>query len=462
MTAAQKAGARLLFQFIVLVLIIITMGLHWLFLRFKEMRTGIRIRRISSFRRSDSYQLGNPGKKSTSVHFESISAQYFPVIVRFISIAYTTAVLVPLEMLQCIRREDGSLVWWFDAKETCYSSWQYGAFIAIAILIPLPLVLGIIMYYRILAPHSRIDVSEWRITTQAVLSKSFRDERRWWLSVSLYRRLIIVIAYTSFTDFAWRAMAMTVLCIIFLGLNLLVRPFQSRVTHTAESCSLFVLCLLSVAASPQLSHLQFGATRALSDEMALEAVQLFLILLPIVAYAVLSTRRIGRKVLRKLLSADSAAVRSLGDNNNAPEVIRSKSGEAEIEMSPPVGKRQTSVPGAFERFADSTPPQGGTAVESARKYYPDERMYVPEVEDSIYENQGNGTEVGRGVGVCDVIDEEGVEDGAETLSNPANADCNICRKLRESGGSDLSPEEMRMLCVDSAWESEICPMHRFC
>ena len=136
------------------------------------------------------------------------SLQYFGVLVRFVTIAYTTLILVPLQMLQCVDIS-GRLVWWFDASVSCYEQpFQKAAIFAVAMLCPLPFVCMIAMQR-----WSGSDLAPWQQEVARVLSNGYTDKRRWWLGVSLLRRLLLVITFVNVQDLAWRSVTTTVLCI---------------------------------------------------------------------------------------------------------------------------------------------------------------------------------------------------------------------------------------------------------
>lgn len=152
-------------------------------------------------------------------------------------------------------------------------------------------------------------VAMWRIAADKQLCTGFREERRWWLGMSMYRRLIVVIVYTTITDQVWRSLTMTSVCCVFVAMNLGLRPFANRMTHWVETVSLVVLCALSATAAPQLARAEFGSGLAISREGGLEALQIVLIMIPGAMWVGVS---IGQKIMmilqeRKLSKLDAAS-----------------------------------------------------------------------------------------------------------------------------------------------------------
>ena len=91
-----------------------------------------------------------------------------------------------------------------------------------------------------------------------LLGNGYKESRRWWLGVSLYRRFLVVLIYTQARDGVTRGALMTVASVCFLVGQVWLEPFKERVTNVAESVSLVCLCVLSVLAEPQLSLQYFG------------------------------------------------------------------------------------------------------------------------------------------------------------------------------------------------------------
>ncbi len=126
MTASQKSAAQMLFQAVVLCAIGVTFIGH-----------GV-------VKRSLLFWDVN-GRLATIIKITSLRAIYMPVVVDFLGIAYITMVLVPLQMVQCVLI-DGRLVWAMDGSQECYEAWQEGAFVAITVLSPVPLLVIVMMH----------------------------------------------------------------------------------------------------------------------------------------------------------------------------------------------------------------------------------------------------------------------------------------------------------------------------
>ena len=202
-------------------------------------------------------------------------------VFRFLTIAYTTLALVPLQFLQCVEL-GGARVWWFDASVQCYeAAWQKAAFCAVAVLYPVPVVTIVVLQRW---AKARAGLSGWRQAVQRVLTSGVRKDRGWWIGVSLLRRLLFVIVYTGVTDRNWRSLGTTVLCLFFVALNLKVAPFENAAAQRLETVSLVVLGVLSASTGPALSRVQYGSRESMSDERALEWVQLVLTVVPVAGF----------------------------------------------------------------------------------------------------------------------------------------------------------------------------------
>ena len=225
--------------------------------------------------------------------------RYLGAFIRFVTIAYTTLILVPLQMLQCVTISD-ELVWWFDANVVCYEPpFQKAAIFAVAILCPLPLVCMFVMQ------RWTADLAPWQQEVVRVLSNGYRDKRRWWLGVSLLRRLLLVVTFVTVQDKTWGSVATTVLCIgnagflslslhtmllsvtVYVVLNLRLQPFETPSTHRFETVSVTLLAILAASSGPALAKKQYGTTAGMKHREEFEWVQLVCAVGPIVLYVLL-------------------------------------------------------------------------------------------------------------------------------------------------------------------------------
>ena len=261
MTTSQKIGSRMLLQGVICLAIVVTYIVHF----------GCWKARIHRW---------------FDDHRPHIS-HYIATWIRFCTIAYTTLVLVPLQMIQCVDiGDEHKNVWWWDASVECYRGWQKAGFAAIGILSPLPLFV-ILLLWKKWKGEEVLD-SKWKKGIYRVLSGPYREERRWWLGVSLYRRLMMVVVYSTITDLNWRAMSASGLCVIFLVMNYVMQPFRNAVTHRSECGSLLLLCMISILSSPQLSQIEFGTTSSIFGEEGLEWIQFLIGIGPAAGYVILS------------------------------------------------------------------------------------------------------------------------------------------------------------------------------
>lgn len=59
-----------------------------------------------------------------------------------------------------------------------------------------------------------------------VLTNGFKQKAKFWVGVSLYRRLFFVVASTMILDLNWKAISLTSLCFIFVITDSVFRPFR--------------------------------------------------------------------------------------------------------------------------------------------------------------------------------------------------------------------------------------------
>ncbi len=101
-------------------------------------------------------------------------------------------------------------MWWFDAEIECYEPlWQKAAIAAVAILAPLPFLCVFILRRW----ETETGLNNWQRELRRVLSNGFVEKRRWWLGVSLLRRLLLVVSFTMIQDQTWKSVASSVLCV---------------------------------------------------------------------------------------------------------------------------------------------------------------------------------------------------------------------------------------------------------
>ena len=89
-----------------------------------------------------------------------------------------------------------------------------------------------------------------------------------------------MLAYSLTTNAIWRAMALGILCVIFLVVNLAAHPFENRMAQHLESVSLFLLCMLALTTAPGLAQAELKSTAPVQNEAPLEWLQLLIYVAP--------------------------------------------------------------------------------------------------------------------------------------------------------------------------------------
>ena len=128
------------------------------------------------------------------------------------------------------------------------------SFAAVVMLCPMPLLIMYVMWRW----RQDAELDEVRSAMRRLLGNGYKESRRWWLGVSLYRRFVVVLIYTQARDGVTRGVLTTVASVCFLVGQVWLEPFKERLTNVAESVSLMCLCVLCVLAAPQLSQQYFG------------------------------------------------------------------------------------------------------------------------------------------------------------------------------------------------------------
>ena len=143
-----------------------------------------------------------------------------------------------------------------NASIVCFSGehriWAVTAAVIVAtICIPLPLSLPFLHKYHRLIPFSDI------------YSSLYKDNRRWWCSVDLLRRLVFAAIYTAMDDPETSHLAMVQLCVGLVFLHLVVYPFQSHAANIVEASLLCSLTAITIFNCPNLTWGRAVATQTI-------------------------------------------------------------------------------------------------------------------------------------------------------------------------------------------------------
>ncbi|PRP89417.1 hypothetical protein PROFUN_01280 [Planoprotostelium fungivorum] len=148
---------------------------------------------------------------------------------------------VSLQLLFCVKiREDMRL--FLDGEVQCYTPWQLlvGAFFTV-VLVPFP---GILLYVRAKLREKEGHSSGAR-RALLVLEGCYREKYRYWESVSIARRITLVVIVVIVQP-PLRQYLILPLCVLFLAANLILHPIKNILGRWLENWCLFVLFLASL------------------------------------------------------------------------------------------------------------------------------------------------------------------------------------------------------------------------
>ena len=175
---------------------------------------------------------------------------------QFILLSFSSLASTSFQLFKCARLHPKEAFdrlslsnWRFveDASFECFSGdhlpWGILAVVIVALFcIPLPLSLPFLRRYHLLVPFSDI------------YSSLYKDNRRWWCSVDLLRRLLLAAVY-AFVDNPERArLAMIQIGVSLLLLHTLMWPFASQKANRVEAGLLASLISITVLSGPDLTY----------------------------------------------------------------------------------------------------------------------------------------------------------------------------------------------------------------
>ena len=174
---------------------------------------------------------------------------------QFILLSFTSLASTSFRLIKCVHlypkevfQRSSLSNWRFadDASHQCLSGdhlpWAIVAMIIIAIFcIPLILSLPFLRRYHLLVPFNDIYAS------------LYKDDRRWWCSVDLLRRLIIAAVFTAVDNEENVHLAMTQICFFLIFLQAVVKPFASKKANIVEVCLLLSLTVITHLSGPDIT-----------------------------------------------------------------------------------------------------------------------------------------------------------------------------------------------------------------
>ena len=174
---------------------------------------------------------------------------------QFILLSFSSLASTSFQLLKCVHLHPKEVFnklsvsdWRFadDASYECFRGdhlpWGIIAAIIVAIFcIPLPLSLPFLRNYHLLVPFSDI------------YSSLYKDNRRWWCSVDLLRRLLLAAVYTAVDDPQAAYAAMLQTCMFLLFLQMTFQPFNSTKANFVETALLYSLCVITQLSGPDIT-----------------------------------------------------------------------------------------------------------------------------------------------------------------------------------------------------------------
>ncbi|KAL9984155.1 hypothetical protein ACROYT_G006421 [Oculina patagonica] len=117
--------------------------------------------------------------------------------------------------------------------------------------LPIAIVAILVLVFLVIPPPIIVFVltnGYWRVDPQYLntLTSRLRPERRWWWSVDLCRRVLLVATYAFLPDWQTKKILMIFMCVIVLAIHSNCQPYVRDRANFTESIYLLVLCTLAI------------------------------------------------------------------------------------------------------------------------------------------------------------------------------------------------------------------------
>ena len=173
---------------------------------------------------------------------------------QFILLSFSSLASTSFKLLKCVHLHPKEVFtkfsvsdWRFadDASYECFAGdhlpWAIIAVVIVGVFcIPLPLSLPFLRRYHLLIPFSD------------VYSSLYKDNRRWWCSVDLFRRLLLAVVFTFLDNPEYLHMAMMQICACLLFIQAVIQPFASQKANAVETGLLFSLLCITLLSQPEM------------------------------------------------------------------------------------------------------------------------------------------------------------------------------------------------------------------
>jgi predicted outer membrane repeat protein len=201
-------------------------------------------------------------------------APYLAASVRTLFLSYTVLATVSIQLIRCVSI-NGEVRWFYNGNVTCYEWWQYAAFafnaifvipfifilawaafklhkeaitlrqLLIGFILPLPSLVFWLLSKIFSSGINNVELNEKLNVLKKMLLTPFRvPEARYWKSIMIARRFVLVLLFCVITEISYKLFWMTLTCLLALFHHLKVKPFKRNWANNLESISLLLLVVL--------------------------------------------------------------------------------------------------------------------------------------------------------------------------------------------------------------------------
>lgn len=200
-----------------------------------------------------------------------LQALWLLLLISYINIAITSYELLHCRVIGPVTNGTRDFVLVHDASIMCYKGvhlpWAIIAlFLLIFFVIPFPIVLVILMYIPKFKPI--VDV----------YCSPYKDRMRWWVLLSILRRLILVVVGVFIQDYVSRHFGLLITVCFILLIFMVTWPYQSSVDNYFAFLVTWMILLTTVVTQPEL-YLFVDPLRAISATLVIVTIFIGIVLL---------------------------------------------------------------------------------------------------------------------------------------------------------------------------------------
>lgn len=135
----------------------------------------------------------------------------------------------------------GKFVFFYDGTLRCFHGHH----------LPFAIIAVFVLVFLVIPPPIMVVLltnGYWRVDPQYIstLTDSLRPECRWWWSVDMIRRIIVVATYAFVPIWEIKKILLIFVCVVLLTIHSNFQPYERRRANIAESLYLMVLCTLAI------------------------------------------------------------------------------------------------------------------------------------------------------------------------------------------------------------------------